>query len=159
MSEKTAEVKKMIKCPICGAEEDEGWNNRLESHINYEHESMDKAKTIVKLLKDRESSPENDEKSSICHGCEADGYCQIQDDKNSYKYKCPINEKWNEAQRRLESLINHLNALADLVADDYPCANTSCPNKICPREKDWSCCLGYNVWLAEKRATEGRAEP
>ena len=57
MSEKTAEVKKMIKCPICGAEEDEGWNNRLESHINYEHESMDKAKTIVKLLKDRESAP------------------------------------------------------------------------------------------------------
>ena len=59
MSEKIAE--KMIKCPICGAEEDEGWNNRLELHINYEHESMDKAKIIVKLLKDRESAPKTAE--------------------------------------------------------------------------------------------------
>ena len=58
MSEKTAE--KMIKCPICGAEEDEGWSNRLELHLEYEHESKDKANMIVKLLRERESTPETE---------------------------------------------------------------------------------------------------
>lgn len=52
---------------------------------------------------------------SICRGCEADGFCGIQDDLNESQYNCPINEKWNEAQRRLNGARGVYNELLKAI--------------------------------------------
>jgi len=50
---------------------------------------------------------------SICQGCEGDGFCQIQDNKNEAQYKCPINSKWASAQSRLEAVKTYISKLRD----------------------------------------------
>ncbi len=43
---------------------------------------------------------------SICQVCEADGFCQIQDDKDDSKYNCLINSTWASNQSRLKAVRN-----------------------------------------------------
>lgn len=52
----------------------------------------------------------------ICEGCEGDGTCQIQDDKNDPQYSCLINSRWSEAQAWWDSGKQTLDELAEEYA-------------------------------------------